>query len=110
MTYSYTAGDYYHVYIGRSNGAYRYYNSDGYQFSHAAPEITEYWYTDTKDGTQDWIYIYRDPSADLLWWAIYDFDVLGNWNLTYVYYLGNYWYLELRSSLGPYQRWDSSGN
>ena len=42
MTYWYTAGDYYHVYIGRSNGAYRYYNSDGYQFSHAAPEITEY--------------------------------------------------------------------
>ena len=75
----------------------------------SAQEITEYWYTDTKDGTRDWIYIYRDPSADLLWWAIYDFDVLGNWNLTYVYYLGNYWYLELRSSLGPYQRWDSSG-
>jgi hypothetical protein len=109
VSYSYTASDYYQVYIGSSNGSYRYYNSDGYQFTHSAPEITQYWYTDTKDGTQDWIYIYKDESAGLLWWAIYDFDLLGNWNLTYVYYLGDYWYIELRSSLGPYQRWDSRG-
>ena len=42
VNYSYTAGDYYQVYISDSDGSYRYYNSDGYQITYSAPSIVQY--------------------------------------------------------------------
>jgi len=110
VSYSYTTGSYYQVYIADSDGSVRYYNSDGYEYTNAnGPRVTEYWYDDTRDGTRDYLYLYKDRSADILWWAIYDFDTQGNWNLTYVYYRGTYWYIEFRSSNGHFTRYDSTG-
>jgi hypothetical protein len=112
VTYSYTAGSYYQVYIADSDGSYRYYNSDGFQVSYQAPQppqITAYWYDDAEDGARNYLYLHREPAAELLWWVIYDFNSAGGYDLTYVYYRGTYWYLELRSADGHYTRSDSTG-
>lgn len=110
VTYVYYAGSFYQVYVGESNGEYRYYDSTGYRFWYGRPEEIFYWYTDGNDGSQDYIYIYRDRSRDLYWWKIFDYDVTGmNWKSTYVYYYGNYWRIELEDSAGHYLRYDSTG-
>jgi hypothetical protein len=110
ISYSYTAGDYYQVYIAGSDGSYRYYNSDGYQSSYTAPQVVSYWYDDPDgDGTRDFVYLVRDPATELLWWVIYDYDTRGDWKLMYVYYRGTYWYIEFRGSDGHFTRYDSTG-
>jgi hypothetical protein len=110
LSYSYTAGAYYQVYIGKSNGSYRFYNSDGYAVEHvvAAVENYGYWYADD-DGTQDYIQVYKDPAQAVLWWIIYDYAPGGGWTYTYVYYRGSYWYIDITSSDGHYNRSDSAG-
>jgi hypothetical protein len=110
ISYSYTAGDYYQVYIGKSNGSYRFYNSEGYSLEHvvAVVETYGYWFADD-DGTQDYIQVYRDPAQSVLWWIIYDFAPGGGWTYTYVYYRGTYWYIDVTSSNGTYTRSDSTG-
>jgi hypothetical protein len=109
VTYSYRAGSYYQVYTADSGGSYHYYNSDGYQVTHVAASVVQYWYDDAEDGAQNYIYIYRDPEAQVMWWVIYDFDTAGTYDLTYVYNRGGYAYVEYRYATGHFTRWDNTG-
>jgi hypothetical protein len=108
VTYSYTAGSYYQVYSARSNGSYQYYNSDGHVVTYEAPEGSGYWFTGG-DGASDYVYVFRDPANEVLWWVIYDYDPSGNWVFTYVYYRGAYWYVETSRSSGSFTKSDSTG-
>lgn len=108
VTYAYFTPGYYQVYIGRSNGSYEFYNSDGFRSAYEAPESYGYWYTGS-DGARDYIYVYRDPSSGIYWWYIYDYDPQGNWVYTYVYNRPGYWYVEVRYSSGSSTRSDSTG-
>ena len=108
-SYSYTWGSYYRVYIAQSGGSYRTYDSDGYTFSYQAPEAYGYWYTDSKDGTRDYIYIFKDPAHAVHWWVVYDYDPQGNYVFTYVYYRDSYYYVEVRHSTGGFTKYDSTG-
>jgi hypothetical protein len=110
LTYVYYAGSFYQVYVAESNGEYRFYDSDGYRYWYGRPEEIFYWYTDATDGSQDYIYIYRDRSLDIYWWRIFDYDPSGmNWHSTYVYYRGSYWRIEFEDSAGHFLRYDSTG-
>jgi len=109
VAYSYTAGNYYQVYTKDASGRVDFYNSDGYVVSNSSPQIFSYSYTDTRDGSTDFIYIYRDTPRAILYWWTRDFDLTGNWTSTFVYYEGIYWRIELLTSTGHFERYDSTG-
>jgi hypothetical protein len=103
ITYSYTAGNYYQVYLARSDGTYYYYNSDGDIVGSYG-----YWFTDS-DGSRDYIFLFSDPPNQVHSWYVYNYDLRGDWAQTYVYYQGDYWYVGLQHSDGSFVRYDSTG-
>jgi hypothetical protein len=109
LTYSYTSGDYTQTYTASSDGNFRYENSDGYQYDNVPTKLVQYWYDDVEDGARNYIYIFRDPAEEILWWAIYDFNTAGSYDFTYVYYRGAYYYVEFRYADGRSLRYDSTG-